>query len=43
MLVSNVSELAQMRLHYYFWVTQKLKTDNRCWSGVKVTETSPHP
>lgn len=28
MLVSNVSELAQMRLHYYFWVTQKLKTDN---------------
>lgn len=28
MLFSNVSELAQMRLHYYFWVTQKLKTDN---------------
>lgn len=28
MLVSNVSELAQMRLHYYFWVTQKLKTNN---------------
>lgn len=28
MFVTNVSELAQMRLYYYFGVTQKLKTDN---------------